>query len=172
MSSHIGLGLGTPLEISGVPTNGTSEVQTLTIGSGATGGTFRLSFEGAKTPNIEWSSTNTTLISNIQTALRALPTIGEAGVTVSEATMTSGIGTATIAFGGNRSRLAVETIGVLENKLEGSASLAVSKSTPGVDASKRGAARGAQLINRATGISYRNEGLPLEPNWKQLATEP
>ncbi len=50
---------------------GTDEVQTVTIGSGVTGGTFTLSFQGAETGNIAYNAA----ASAVETALEALSTI-------------------------------------------------------------------------------------------------
>ena len=79
---------------------GTNEVQTLTFGGTPTGGTFTLTFDGYTTAPISWSSTNATLVANIDAALEALPNIGAGGVTVAVGTMTNGIGTITVTFGG------------------------------------------------------------------------
>lgn len=77
------------------------EVQTLTFGGTITGGTFTLTFDGYTTAAISWSSTNATLVSNIDTALGALTSIGGAGnVTTAVGSMTAGIGTITVTFVG------------------------------------------------------------------------
>ena len=77
----------------------TNEVQTLTFGGTITGGTFILAFNGETTSAISWSSTNATLVSNIDTALGALASVGGAGnVTTAVGTMTAGIGTITVTF--------------------------------------------------------------------------
>lgn len=57
-----------PLFVAGTPGAGTNEVQTMTID--ATGGTFRLGFQGFVTGDIAWSATNATLLANINTALQ------------------------------------------------------------------------------------------------------
>jgi hypothetical protein len=103
----------------GAPANGTSEVQTLTIGGTPTGGTFTLAFDGFTTAPITWSATNATLIANIDTALEALPNIGTNGVTTAAGTVTAGIGTITITFAANLAALAVPTITVVANNLTG-----------------------------------------------------
>lgn len=54
------------------------EIQTVTIGGGATGGAFTLSFEGHTTTSIPYGSSE----SIVKTALEALPTIGKDGVSV------------------------------------------------------------------------------------------
>jgi hypothetical protein len=57
---------------------GTKEVQTLTKAGTVSGGTFKLSYAGQTTGNINWNANAAT----VQAALVALSTIGEAGVTV------------------------------------------------------------------------------------------
>lgn len=55
-----------------------NEVQVVTLNNTPTGGTFTLSFDGATTPPLAFNIT----AANIQVALRALPTINGANVTV------------------------------------------------------------------------------------------
>ena len=98
--SQIEGGIG-PYENAGVPSAGTSEVQTLTIGGTPTGGTFTLTYDGQTTAAISWSATNNTLRDNVDTALEALTNIGTGGVTTAVGTMTSGVGTLTITFAGD-----------------------------------------------------------------------
>jgi hypothetical protein len=156
----------------GAPTGGVSEVQTLTIGGTPTGGTFKLAFDGHTTAPITWSATNATLIANIQAALRALPNIGSPGVTVAEGTITSGIGTLTITFGGNLAKLVVPTITVADNSLTGtSPTAAVAETTPGVTATARGAAPGARLLDTTNKVAYINTGTALEPVWSKELEE-
>jgi len=54
--------------MSGAPGAGTDEVQTATID--ATGGTFKLAYEGHVTGDIAWSATNATLLANVNNALQ------------------------------------------------------------------------------------------------------
>src|SRR3954464_11821503 len=90
--------MGAPQQFAGAPVAGTDEVQTITIGGTPTSGTFRLTFEGFTTGDITWSATNATLVANIDAALEALDNIGTGGVVTAVATMTAGIGTATVTF--------------------------------------------------------------------------
>lgn len=97
----------TPLKTATTPVNGTNEVQTVTFGGTPTGGTFTITFSGRTTGAITWSSTNATLVANIDAALELLPNIGTGGVTTAVGTMTAGIGTITLTFTGNLAKLAV-----------------------------------------------------------------
>jgi hypothetical protein len=160
---------GTILRMAGAPSAGTDEIQTITIGgtptAGATSG-FYLTFEGLRTALILWSATNATLVANIDAALEALPNIGTGGVTTAVGTMTSGVGTITVTFTGNRAKQAVGTMTV-ESALTGtSPTIAVTETTPGVTASFRGAPKGAILVNETAGTVFANTGTAgLAPTW-------
>jgi hypothetical protein len=152
-----GTGLGTPLQNAGAPSAGTDEVQTLTIGGTPTGGTFRLSFGGFTTAAITWSNVNATLVAAIDAALEALATIGTGGVTTAVGTATAGIGTFTLTFAGALAKRAVGAVAVADNSLTGtSPTLAVAETTPGVDATARGAPTGALLVDSTNGKLYIN----------------
>lgn len=157
-----GVGAGKVIPFAGAPSAGTDEVQTLTID--ASGGTFKLSYDGEVTGAISWSSTNATLVSNVDTALEALPNIGSGGVAVAVGTMTSGVGTLTITFSGaSVSKRAVSTIAVANNSLTGTATLSVAETTPGVNATFRNTQPGA-LINDTTNFKlYQRSGTSAVP---------
>ena len=139
----------------GAPTAGTSEVQTITIGGTPDGGTFKLGFRGRKTAAIAWSATNNTLRDNVDAALEALDVIGSGNVTTAVGTMTAGIGTLTVTFAGTLAKKAVPTITVEDNSLTGtSPTVAVAETTPGVDASHRGAKKGTHLTDTTNGKEY------------------
>jgi hypothetical protein len=161
-----------PRFVTGAPTAGTDEVQTITIGGTPTGGTFKLAFDGHTTANITWSATNTTLVANVDAALEALPNIGTGGVAVAVGTMTAGIGTLTVTFSGaNLSKRAVPTMTVAANALTGTTpTVAVAETTPGVDATARGAPVGAVLI-RDNGTLYSNTGTALNPTWTVIGSQ-
>ena len=170
-------GSGGPYVTAIAPVNGTSAVQTLTFGGTPTGGTFTLSFQGRTTSAISWSATNSTLVSNIQTALRALPTIGSspAGVTVAVLSMTAGIGTINVTFAGNLQNLAVTTMTSASSLTGTSPTLAVTVATAGVTADGRTAAAGSLIVSKASGQLYLNlSTTSLAPNWQPLcrATPP
>jgi hypothetical protein len=156
----------------GAPSNGTSEVQTLTIGGTPDGGTIKLAYDNQVTAPIEWDAVNNTLVANVQAALRALTNVGSAGVTVAVGTMTDGIGTLTITFGGNLAKLVVPTITVADNSMTGTdPTAAVAETTPGVTATARGAAPGALLIDTSTKKLHINTGTALEPTWTVVGTQ-
>lgn len=163
-------GSGLPgLQVAGAPVNGTDEIQTLTID--ATGGTFKLKYDGHTTAAIAWSAVNATLIANIDAALEALGNIGASGVTTAVGTMTAGVGTATITFTGNQGKRDVSLITVANNSLTGTATCSVATTTPGVDATARGAPKGAQLMDTTNGILYVNTGTALAPTWTKVGTQ-
>ena len=170
MSPQIEGQLG-PYQVAGAPAQGADEVQTLTIGGTPTTGTFKLAFDGFTTGPITWSSTNNTLRDNVDAALEALPNIGAGGVTVAVGTMTAGVGTLTITFAGNLANKAVPLITVANNSLDGSGTVDVAETTPGVDATMRGAAKGALLIDTTNGILYINTGTALDPTWTKVGTQ-
>lgn len=168
-----GAAQSTPLVNAGAPVGGTNEVQTITIGGTPTGGTFRLAFDGFSTADIAWSSTNATLVANVDAALEALPNIGTSGVTTAVGTMTAGIGTLTVTFSGtNLAKKAVPTITVANNSLTGSSpTVAVAETTAGVDATARTSPKGALLIDTTNGKLYINTGSAQAPTWTVVGSQ-
>lgn len=162
---------GAPLQSAGAPSAGTNEVQTLTIGGTPTGGTFTLTFEGFTTAAITWSNVNATLIAAIDAALEALANIGTGGVTTAVGTMTAGIDTATITFAGNLARKAVGLITASSALTGTSPTVAVAETTPGVDATGRGASIGQQLVDTTNGKLYINTGTALAPTWTVVGSQ-
>lgn len=155
----------------GAPVDGTDEVQTLTID--ATGGTFKLAFDGFTTAAITWSATNNTLRDNVDAALEALPNIGTGGVTTAVGTMTAGVGTLTLTFAGanTTAKRAQPLITVADNSLTGTATLSIAETTPGVDGSALGAAKGSLLTDTTNGLLYINTGVPGAPTWTKVGTQ-
>ncbi len=159
------------LAVAGAPVVGTSEVQTLTFGgTWQAAETFKLAFDGYTTAAITWSATNTTLVANIDAALEALLSIGAGGVTTAVGTMTSGIGTITVTFAGELAKKAVPLISVAQN---GSAAgtLGVTETTPGVDATQRGAPIGQLLTDTTNGKLYINTGTATIPVWTVVGSQ-
>ena len=164
-------GIG-PYENAGVPGAGTSEVQTLTLGGTPTGGTFKLAYDGHITGDITWTAVDNTLIADVDAALEALAGIGAGNIAAADGTLTSGIGTITLTFGGDLAKLAVNTITVSENALEGtSPTLAVAETTPGVTADFRGAKKGALVTDTTNGKLYINTGTAVSPTWTVVGSQ-
>lgn len=156
------------LQVTGAPSAGTDEVQTITFD--ADGGTFKLKFDGYTTAAISWSATNNTLRDNVDAALEALPSIGTGNVTTAVGTMTAGVGTLTVTFTGALAKLAVPTITVADNSLTGTATLSVAETTPGVTATHRGQPPGA-LLMRDNGTLYSNSGTAYAPTWTAVGSQ-
>lgn len=153
----------------GAPSAGVDEIQTLELGGTPEGGTFKLAFNGFTTAPITWTAVDNTLIAAIDAALEALPNIGTGGVTVADGTLTDGIGTVTITFGGNLTKLAVPLITVANNSLTGTdPTVAVTETTAGVTATARGAAVGARLVDTTNKVLYINTGTALAPIWTEV----
>lgn len=161
------------LETAGAPVAGTDEIQTITIGGTPTGGTFTLTFEGHTTAPIAWSATNNTLIANVDAALGALANInGAANVTTADSTLSSGIGALTVTFVAARGKMAVGLMTADGSELEGSSpTVVVTESTPGVNASFRGAPKGASLTDTTNGKQYINTGTAAAPTWTVVGSQ-
>lgn len=100
---------------------GTSEVQTVTISGGPTGGTFVLDFNGQPTTDLAFNAT----AASVQTALQALSTIGAGNATVTG----SAGGPYTITFAGTLANTNVPQLVAVSN-LTGGTSPGVAVSTP------------------------------------------
>lgn len=165
-------GYGPHVYDGGAPTAGVSEIQTLTIGGTPTGGTFTIAFDGYTTGAITWSSTNATLVANIDAALEALVNVGAGGIVTAVGTMTNGIGTITLTFAGNRAAANVPLATIGTNSLTGtSPTLAIATTTAGVDATFKGVPKGALLIDSTNGKWYINTGTAIAPTWTVAGTQ-
>lgn len=162
-----------PLRNAGVPGAGTDEVWTLTIGGTPTGGTFKLKFGPFVTGDITWSSTNATLLANINAALAALPNIQANGFVATAGTLTAGIGTILVTAGGNLTKLAIaELFSVHTNALTGTApTLGIAETTPGVTATFRGAPKGRLVVDTTNAKQYINTGSALAPTWTVVGSQ-
>lgn len=159
-----------PIPFAGAPSNGTSQVFTLTFGSGTSAGNFKLRFDGYTTGDIAWSSTNATLVANIDAALGALSSVSGAGnVTTAVGTMTSGVGTITVTAAGDLAAKALPAMSVATQTTGGTLSIATS--TAGVDATLRGSAKGTLVIDTTNGILYINTGTAVAPTWTKVGTQ-
>lgn len=145
---------GSAYTTAGAPTAGTTEVQTLTIGGTPTGGTFTITYDGQTTVPITWTATDATLVADVDAALEALTNIGTGGITAADGTLTSGIGTITLTFALTNT-LKAQNLMVCNSSLTGTSPTAViTETTPGVNASGRGAAKGALLTDVTNGKLY------------------
>lgn len=164
--------IGAPLTNAGAPTAGTNEVQTLTIGGTPTGGTFKLTFDGWTTGAITWSATNATLLANINAALDLLPNVGTAGIVATDSTLTAGIGNLLLTFsGGNLVKRAVSLMTAASSLTGTAPTLAIAETTPGVNASGLGAAKGSLLTDTTNGILYIQTGTATSPTWTKVGTQ-
>lgn len=156
---------GGPLRYSGQPSPGATAVYILTFGGTPTAGTFTITFDGYTTGAISWSATNNTLVSNIDTAFEALPSVGTDNATTAVLNMTAGIGTITITLAGNLLSKAVSAPTVTSSLTGSSPTLTVTESIAGVDATFRGCSVGASVVDTATGNTYVNASTTLTPTW-------
>lgn len=166
------IGSMTPATYAGVPSSGTSEVQTLDIKTSTSGGTFTLTIaNGRTTTPIAWSATNNTLVANIDAALEALPQIGTGGVTTAAGTVSSGIGTVTITFTGKNAKLDFPALSVTNNAITGGATPTISTTTAGVLATLRNALPGQLLVDTVTPDLYINDSTSQVngPTWTKVS---
>lgn len=158
-----------PFRIDGAPGAGTSEIQVVTTaGTWADGDTFALAYDGEVTGNIAWSATNSTLNTNIKTALNALTGIGANGVNTATGTMTSGIGTVNITFADKNPH---DQITVSGSTVAGNGTVAMSTSTEGVAPSFNGAIKGALLDDTTNGKLYINTGTAAQAAWTVVGAQ-
>ncbi len=154
------------------PVRGTNCIQTATLGATITGGTFRLTFAGATTTNITWVGENYGLLTRIQSALNALPTIGSGNCWVTAGTMTNGAGgTFLVTFIGNVGTSVQPVMTVSNNSLTGAAhTLTIAITTAGVEGDCRTCPKGSVAVALDTGIHYMDFGVPLSPIWVAMST--
>lgn len=158
-------------QTAGAPTAGTDEVQTITIGGSPSAGTFTFTLDGFTTAPITWSSTNNTLIANVDAALGALPNVGSASnVTTADSTLSSGVGALTVTFVAALGKRAIPLMTANYSQLTGG-TVAVAETTPGVDASARGAPKGATLTDTTNGKQYINTGTAAAPTWTVVGSQ-
>lgn len=159
------------MEYNGVPSGGTSEIDTLTIQASTSGGTFTIAVAGARTSQpITWSATNATLVANVDAALEALPTIGTGGVTTAVGTMTAGIGTITITMTGKNAKRDMPALSIGTNSLTGGTAPTLTTTTAGVDATFRDAKTGQLLVDTLTPDLYINDSVTAgAPTWTKVS---
>jgi hypothetical protein len=154
---------GRTLENAGVPSAGTSEVQTLTVTGSPTGGSFKLKFRDRMTASIAYNAD----AAAIQSALEALSTIGTGNVAV------TGTGPFTLTFQAAKGKQALPNVTLAVNALTGGSSPSVTcvEATPGVDATFRGAGKGSLLKDTTNGKLYINTGTTTAPTWTVVGTQ-
>jgi len=162
-----------PIYNAGVPVDGTDSIQTITFGTGITGGTFKLAWYGFTTSAITWTATDATLVANIDAALGALPNVGSASnVTAADTTVTSGIGDVTVTFVAALGKMAIPVMTVADNSLTGTThEITIVDTTPGVAATGRGMAKGATIVDVTNGDLYMNSGTAAAPTWGLVAVQ-
>lgn len=155
----------------GIPSGGTSEIDTLTIQTGTSAGTFTITVAGARTTTaIPWNATNATLLASVDAALEALPTIGTAGVTTAAGTLTAGIGTITLTFTGKNAKRDMPLLGIGDNSLTGGAAPTLTTTTAGVEATFRDAKTGQLLVDTVTPDLYINDSTAAgAPTWTKVS---
>jgi hypothetical protein len=152
----------------GVPGNGTSEVQTLTIGgTPLAGDTFRIRRDGWPTAAIPWSAVNATLLASMVTALNAA--FGTGSVVPTAGTLAAGIGTILLTYGGKLAATNVTNATVSTTLVGGSTMTAgIATTTDGVTAAFR-AAKPAMILESDNGNAYRNSSpAGTSPVWVAL----
>lgn len=150
------------LTSAGAPVNGTNEVQRLTLTGSPTGGTFRLQVAGGVTQPIAYNASAAT----IQAALRAVPTVGSAGVTCTGGPLNSAF--VVVTFGGKLGKQNVATMAVRNPAFVGGTApaVAVTTTTPGVDATYVNAVTGQVLSDTTNGVLYINtSSTRYAPTW-------
>ena len=153
----------------GAPSAGTNEVQTLTIGGTPTGGTWTQTLDGITTAAITWSSTNATLLADLNAKLDAK--WGASSIVATAGTLTAGIGTILLTFSGNSyARRAVNTMTATNSLTGTSPTLAIVETTPGVNATARDARLGALLTDTTNAKLYIATAAN-PPTWTVVGTQ-
>ena len=136
---------------SGDPSNGTSEVQTLTLTGTPTSGTFKLQFKGQRTAAIQFNAAAAAIVS----ALEALSTIGTGGVTAT-GTLATPTFAVVVTFAGSQAARAQPLLEVVEAAFVGGTAPALTptETTPGVDGTLRNAPIGARYVDTANDKVY------------------
>lgn len=155
-------------QFAGAPVNGNSEVDTLTIQSGTSAGTFTLTTAaGRTTAPITWSATDATLIARIDAAVEALSAVGVGGVTTAAGTGSSGIGTYTLTFTGKNATQDQPLLSIGTNALTGGAAPTITTTTAGVAGTFVNAKTGDLIEDTTNGELYQNISTTANaPNWQ------
>jgi hypothetical protein len=148
----------------GAPAAGNDEVWTVATTGTPTGGTFRLSVGGRPTAAIAYNAA----AAAVEAAVEAIGAVG-ANVTPGGGPLPTGV---TLTFTGPRGRksLGATYLAVFSNDLTGGTTPTptVTRTTPGVLATGRGAPRGARLVRLDTGVVHYNAGTATAPTWTPM----
>ena len=149
---------------SGAPAAGTNEVWTITTTGTPTGGTFRLRVGGRPTAPIAFNAA----AAAVEAAVEALGHVG-AVVTSGGGPLPTGV---TLTFTGSRGvrNLGASYIGVFSNDLTGGTTPTpvATRTTPGVDATLRGAPAGTLALRTDNNVLYVNTGTVTAPVWSAV----
>jgi hypothetical protein len=151
----------------GAPTNGTDEIQTLT--STGTGGTFDLTITNPSgtAQTLTGIAFNVTAAA-LQTLIQAMANVGGANITCAGGPLnTTPI---TLTFVGTFSGLDITQVTVSNTNLTGG-TVVPSTTTPGVQGTQRGAAKGALLADTTTPKLYQNSGTANKPTWSVVGAQ-
>lgn len=156
-------------QYAGIPSDGTSEADTITIASGTSAGTFTITIAGGRTTAaITWSATDATLIADVDAKLEALTQIGVGGVSVSDG-LTSGIGTMVVTFTGKNAKRDMPAL-TINSSLTGGAAGTLTTTTAGVEATFRDAKTGQLLVDNVTPDLYINDSVTAgAPTWTKVS---
>lgn len=159
----------------GVPTNGTTEIVTLTFPAGTAAGTFTLTPAGSRTsPTIAWSTSSTAIVANVSAGLQALTAVGTNGCTVAAGTFVNAVGSGSVVItmaGKNAKRNFPDfTINAAGMTGTGTAST-IATGTAGVEATYRNANPGQLLIDTVTPDLYINDSTSAVngPTWTKVS---
>lgn len=151
----------------GVPVNGTSAVQTLTVTGAPTGGTIPLSIYG-ETASVPYNAT----AAQVQSALTGLSSVG-GNVTASSGPLPTT--PVIVTFTGALANLVVPLIAAGSAALTGGTGSAASfaMTTPGVTATGRTSRTGQVYEDGtpATGEFWQNQGVAPAPSWVKVGTQ-
>jgi len=157
MNSFLG-----PYAVSGAPSAGTDEVQSVTRDATVDGGTFRLGFRGAPTSALAWDIS----AANLQVALRAVNQVGGPYLTVTGdgSVATPWVVTFIDALGKRVQPLLTVVANACTAEDEPvEEAITVAETTPGVTATLIGIPKGALVINTSDGTLYQMTGTPAAP---------
>ena len=162
-----GAGVYGPYFVAGAPVSGTNAVQTVTFGGTITGGTFSLTLEGLTTGPITHTGaamTGAAMATAMNAALNAK--FGTSEIVATAGTFAAGVGTMLLTFSGpNAAKRAWSTM-TANSALTGTApTLAIATTTPGVEATGRGAPKGALVVDVTNGKTYQSTGPAGAPVW-------